>query len=199
MGKWSYIGRRVSTRNPKTYLCGARPPIEKGSSGAWHRMPRCIRRPCAVVASLLHPKKPSKTFRLGIVAHVCDEKIQIIRDFLCKGYDVIQISLSSYERWQDVVDQVCSCEAIVSSSLHGLVVADAYGIPNTWIEFSDLVIGLGFKFRDYFMSVNREILPPHFIHSVEDLERLYFQEMVSRPIEIDLEPLINSCPFKLPF
>ena len=79
------------------------------------------------------------------------------------------------------------------------MVADAYGIPNTWIEFSDLVIGLGFKFRDYFMSINREILPPHFIHSVEDLERLYFQEMVSRPIEIDLEPLINSCPFKLPF
>lgn len=155
--------------------------------------------PALLLSRYYTPKEPTKKFRLGIVAHVCDEKNQIIRDFLRKDYDVIQISLSSYERWQDVVDQVCSCEAIVSSSLHGLVVADAYGIPNTWIEFSDLVIGLGFKFRDYFMSVNREIRPPHFIHSVEDLEKLYFQEMVSQPIEIDLEPLINSCPFKLPF
>ena len=45
---------------------------------------------------------------------------------------------------------------IVSSSLHGLIVSDAYKIPNVWIQFYNNIRGDNTKFYDYFKSVNRK-------------------------------------------
>jgi pyruvyltransferase len=43
---------------------------------------------------------------------------------------------------------IAGAERIISSSLHGLVLADAFGIPRQW-EWFDGVQSDGFKFRDY--------------------------------------------------
>lgn len=51
-----------------------------------------------------------------------------------------------------VVREIASCSAIVSSSLHGLVIADAYHIPNKWLKLSDFP---SFKYDDYFASIGR--------------------------------------------
>lgn len=55
---------------------------------------------------------------------------------------------------REVVMAIASCAQILSGSLHGLIVADSYGIPNAWVA------GPGFgpsdyKFFDYFASVGR--------------------------------------------
>jgi hypothetical protein len=39
---------------------------------------------------------------------------------------------------------------VLSSSLHGLIAADALGVPNAWIGLSDALRGGDFKFRDYY-------------------------------------------------
>ena len=36
--------------------------------------------------------------------------------------------------WQQVIDEIYSCDKIVSQSLHGLICADAYQTPNVWLE-----------------------------------------------------------------
>jgi len=36
--------------------------------------------------------------------------------------------------WKEVINQIASCKAIVASALHGLICADAYGIPNVWLN-----------------------------------------------------------------
>lgn len=36
--------------------------------------------------------------------------------------------------WQQVIDEIYSCDKIVSQSLHGLICADAYDTPNVWLE-----------------------------------------------------------------
>ena len=57
-----------------------------------------------------------------------------------------------------VVDQVARCERIVSSSLHGIILADALGVENKWVD-CPRVRGGGFKFRDYAASLGESIEP----------------------------------------
>jgi hypothetical protein len=52
-----------------------------------------------------------------------------------------------------VVKAISECKLILSQSLHGLIVADALGIPNVWIEPSSKMIGGEFKFHDYFSTI----------------------------------------------
>lgn len=59
---------------------------------------------------------------------------------------------------------------ILSSSLHGLVVSDAFGIPNQWLEFSDNVVGAGFKFRDYADGIGRTAMTPVKISERKDID-----------------------------
>ena len=94
-----------------------------------------------------------------------------------------------------MVDKICECELILSSSLHGIIVSDAYGIPNAWVEFSDKVIGNGFKFRDYFSSVSKTVSEPIRITSPIDINNLdRYKETWESPIR-DLSKLIEACPF----
>jgi hypothetical protein len=48
-----------------------------------------------------------------------------------------------------VVRQIASCAAITSSSLHGLVLADSFGIPASWFGLEPELWGGSFKFQDY--------------------------------------------------
>ena len=39
--------------------------------------------------------------------------------------------------------------------MHGLIVSDAYNIPNKWVKFNDKINGDDTKYYDYFKSVKR--------------------------------------------
>lgn len=49
-----------------------------------------------------------------------------------------------------------SCKCILSSSLHGLIVADSFNIPNRWISLSEssLLEKQNFKYLDYYSSMD---------------------------------------------
>ena len=49
----------------------------------------------------------------------------------------------------DVARAISECEYVLSTSLHGLIFADALGVPNEWVVLSDQIAGGSFKFRDY--------------------------------------------------
>jgi hypothetical protein len=51
-----------------------------------------------------------------------------------------------------VVAEIASCEITYSSSLHGLIVSHAFGVPSIWMEATRNLDGDGTKFWDYIAS-----------------------------------------------
>ena len=56
--------------------------------------------------------------------------------------------------WKHFIDEIYSSECIISSSLHGLILGEAYGVPSVmlWDEADSK-----FKYEDYYASTNRNI------------------------------------------
>ncbi|HBO46431.1 MAG TPA: hypothetical protein DD670_21380 [Planctomycetaceae bacterium] len=64
-------------------------------------------------------------------------------------------------RWPPlkVLAEICRCERIFSQSLHGLIVSDAYGVPNVWVAPSETMLGGPFKFLDYYSTTEAAKTP----------------------------------------
>ncbi len=104
----------------------------------------------ALLLPYLHHKAPTRKYKHGIFPHYvdyADVKMQY------KGVKDVKIIYALHENPINVVNDILDCDHIISSSLHGVIVAQAYGIPATWVKFSDKLDGDDIKFHDYFASV----------------------------------------------
>lgn len=89
-----------------------------------------------------------KVHEIGIVPHYID-----YNEIKKKYPNEFVINLQTNDPIK-TTREITSCKKIISSSLHGLIVANAYNIPAAWIKFSDNLVGDDFKFYDYAESVN---------------------------------------------
>lgn len=89
---------------------------------------------------------------IGIVPHYTDKNHPLIKDLeKLQNVKVIDVERSG----ADVCRDIAGCERILSSSLHGLIVADSFGIPNRRIGLHNNLAGGDFKFRDYASALDR--------------------------------------------
>jgi hypothetical protein len=122
-----------------------------GSSGARLRdMP--LGDPGFLVGSLKDRFATEKKYRLGVIPHYVDRQHPWVQNILTEP-DVLDLNV--HRPVEEFLRDISACEAVVSSSLHGLVVAEAFDIPNVWIQLSEDVVGSGFKFRDWYSLAER--------------------------------------------
>ncbi|SDE83863.1 polysaccharide pyruvyl transferase family protein [Limimaricola pyoseonensis] len=89
---------------------------------------------------------------IGVVAHYVDKDRPELRELAAlPGVALIDVEAPPRE----VIDRINGCRSIVSSSLHGLIVADALQIPCLRVRFSDRIVGGDFKYRDYCLGAGR--------------------------------------------
>lgn len=151
--------------------------------------------PALLLPKIYKPHYVDKKWKVGIIPHISDLNNSIINSFQKKEEGVVIIKLNKYDIWTDVIDEIVACDVILSSSLHGLIISDAYCVPNVWIKLSDKVEGNGFKFKDYFLSVNRNTEGPVTINTINDLIEAIRLGDNYRQIVWDYKPLLESCPF----
>lgn len=100
---------------------------------------------------------------------------------------------------EKTLTDILQCKTILSSSLHGLIVADAYNIPSAWLS-TNSAKGLEFKFYDYFLSVNKYQQPQNINLSLtqKPLNSSFFKDNIDyndKPINYNAEQLFDACPF----
>lgn len=110
--------------------------------------------PALLMPLLLHCDTVAPTFEVGLIPHWSEF------DVFAKEYSTLPSDFQKQSRLinfksndiKNVIRQICSCKLILSSSLHGLIIAHAYGIKALWIRKTNCGTD-GFKFHDYFSSV----------------------------------------------
>ncbi|KAA5822437.1 polysaccharide pyruvyl transferase family protein [Algibacter amylolyticus] len=156
--------------------------------------------------ALLLPKyynpKVEKEYKFGIIPHYRDFKK--VNEFYKDQEGVLLIDLMTNDV-ETTTDLFLKCDKIVSSSLHGIIVAHTYGIPAVWQKFSDDVFGDDIKYQDYFESVNIKPYTPVIIDikmNMSDLDMI-FENKSTLPkkevIDKMCKKLMEVCPFKSDF
>lgn len=158
--------------------------------------PNIVGDPALLLPKYYTPKSKEKRYKLGLIPHITDLDHQVVQEIRENHPEVLIIDLAHYKKWTNVIDEICSCETIVSSSLHGLIASDAYGVPNCWIKLGDNVCGgINLKFLDYFSSVGRTEQNPWIVGSIDDLMKAKDSlRQWKKPI-IDTDSILKSCPF----
>ena len=137
--------------------------------------------PALLLPNYVTGKGVAKRHWVGIVPHLMDQAHQALAD--CAVDDGIKI-IDLRGSVQTVLSDLLSCRLVVSSSLHGLIVADAYGIPNVWVSLSNRLVGGDFKFRDYLSTTTNPNKLQFRIRGQRDMEVLLKQ--------IDSHARVNS-------
>lgn len=136
--------------------------------------------------------------RIGVIPHVVDW--QYAKSKICDAQggdsDIRLISMDNYNDWRDVIDEICSCDCVFSGSLHGLIVAEAYGVPSVWVKFREMKPGWDFKFFDFYKSIGRSVKSACYIECREDITRMASACLSTwSAAEIKTDDLYNSAPF----
>lgn len=150
--------------------------------------------------ALLHKRlfniSANKKYKLGIIAHYAEAKNQFFKKWLSlhvKHTDDIKI-ISVADSVENVIENINECDYIASSSLHGIIIADSYNIPNVHVNFNGFVPHTQFKFYDYYQSINKKYSGPFIVKSNTTINKI-IEQTNGDEIDIDLDLLMESCPF----
>ena len=104
--------------------------------------------------------------------------------------DYYTVSMNTND-YKSVIDAIVSSKKVITSSLHGIILAEAYGVPAVF--FRGLEDRIDFKYLDYYYSTNR-----YEVKIADTFEEALSMEPLPLP---DLKPLqeglIRSFPYDL--
>ncbi|WBU63654.1 polysaccharide pyruvyl transferase family protein [Paracoccus aerodenitrificans] len=109
-------------------------------------------------ASDLNLPRPECDGKIGVILHITQGMDRrVLRQLRRSGrFRFIDAARSAPE----VIADIARCRHVYSSSLHGLIVSDSFGIPNTWLSGPNIHRTPEFKFFDYGLSISRPFCKP---------------------------------------
>ncbi|MDI6627494.1 MAG: polysaccharide pyruvyl transferase family protein [Rhodococcus sp. (in: high G+C Gram-positive bacteria)] len=147
-----------------------------------------------LLANRVYSRSPRVPGRIGLVYHWVHKKDPVVLA-LAREKNVTLIDPS--RKPAKVIADITACDFVMSTSLHGLIVADSFGIPNAWIELTQDIGGNGYKFDDYYSVFDREAVQ-HSSDLARDHDKIAQLRSEYRPVpnltEIQ-DSLIAAFPF----
>ena len=165
---------------------GSNPVLVKRFAGI--ACPKTYGDPALLCPLFYSPPKPRARKRIGLIPYIKDVNEPWLHEPHSEpSVKVIDIC-GGIEK---VVNDVTSCDGILSSTLHGLIVADACGVPSNWVRFQDEVPDRWFKYRDYMLSVGRPERSPFHLEGFQSVARAA-ELAFHGELDIDLGPVHAS-------
>jgi pyruvyltransferase len=125
-------------------------------------------------------KKQKPRFEYLIVPHYSEQHLFPKADYSHVVYPT--------EPWDVVIRAILDSKFVISGSLHGIIVAEAFGIPARWLRVSSREPV--FKFYDYYLGTGRAHAQP--AYSIEEALAMGGEP----PVICDLEKLYHAFPFE---
>ncbi len=157
----------------------------------------------AILSPKFYNPNPSYKYETAIIPHIVD--FNFIKEREEKN-NTGRLVINLLDSIETIIEQMKSSKRILSSSLHGVIVAHAYRIPVLWVKFSDKLIGSShnFKFHDYFQGIQT----PYYdaielrdgVPNESEVDKFFetHSKNVFATDKLDLvaEKLLQNCPFK---
>jgi hypothetical protein len=105
---------------------------------------------------------------LGIVPHYVDRDNPSLNRLGAVGAHMLNV----HDEPITFLQQMAKCAAIASTSLHGLIFAEALGIPNLWLKVGHEIAGNDFKFADWFATTEQPQRSPYLMDGSETPARI---------------------------
>lgn len=145
----------------------------------------------ALLLPHLYKFEKDEKYDIGIVPHYVDYNDIVTKYKNNKNIKVINLLNADPTL---PLKEMLQCRNLISSSLHGIIAAAAYGIPVSWVKFSDKLYGDGTKFMDFFQSIKVK-------HTVTELTSIETEDSLIgipkiKKDSISVTRLIKSFPIK---
>lgn len=179
---------------PKEILAVRGPLTRKRCLSLGYDCPEIYGDPGIILPNFYTPIRPKVLKPLGIIPHYINYNVAIRVFGKMREIKIIDVT----KPIEDVINEIVGCRVTVSGSLHGLIVSHSYGIPSTWVEFGNELMGDGIKFQDYFQSLSIfDIVTPVLIDEKNTFDELLAIGSAHQvPNHEGLKKqLIKVCPF----
>ena len=95
-----------------------------------------------------HVPRPPQRWDVGLVPHGHHRGHAGLRALAEAGGARVRV-IDVHQEAATAVREIAACRTVITTSLHGLVAADSFGIPAVWTTLEPPLEGDDFKFRDY--------------------------------------------------
>lgn len=142
----------------------------------------------AMIMPLIYRPEVERGKKILILTHLKDTNdINTLKDTNI----IVRNTISS--EWRDLIDLIVGAKFVITSSLHGIILAESYGVPAVLLapkKENDL-----FKYKDYYFGTERTEIPV--VNSFEEGIAFNFGRWQAPDIQKIQERLIKAFPIDL--
>lgn len=152
---------------PKNVIACRGPLTRKKLMAAGVFVPEVYGDPAILLPFYYNPDVQKK-YKMGLIPHYVDKDLDMVKKW--SKHPEVKI-IDVFSGMETFINDIKSCDFTISSSLHGIILSHTYGVPSSWVQLSEVLVGGSFKFDDYYQSLN-EICKPINLNDYEDLDQI---------------------------
>lgn len=104
--------------------------------------------PAVLMPLIYMPKSQEKKYDISVIQHLSVKE----KNVLCDKCHSIEIQTTDYKH---VIDEIVASKMVISSSLHGIILSEAYGVPAIFMNENGKMYSEIIKYFDWYYSTNR--------------------------------------------